>query len=108
MNHGVTMSFLNGLKRANLISLRILGEPVTLNDRTITAAVDDLSVSTFARAGGVTADVESAMFVDEDEFYAAGGKKGSIITFSNGKISRVLRIGDFQGVLYLTLGPFKP
>jgi uncharacterized protein YkvS len=48
------------------------------------------------------------VFVNEDEFLAAGGKKGSIITFQNGKTSQVQKISDFQGVLYLQLAPFKP
>ena len=79
-----------------------------MNGVTITAAVDDLSQTSFARAGGRTFDTESALFVSEDEFLAAGGKKGSTIRFPNGKASQVQKIADFQGVLYLSLAPFKP
>jgi len=102
------MGFLDTLKRANLNSLGIFGEPVEMNGITLTAAVDDLSQTSFARSGGRTFDTESALFVSEDEFAAAGGKKGSTIKFSNGKVSVVQKIADFQGVLYLSLAPFKP
>lgn len=104
----VTTSFLAGLKRANLCSLGIMSEIVTLNGIDIRAAVDDLSQTTFARSGGRTAEIESAIFVSEDEFVTAGGKQGSVIKFSNGKTSKVQKISDFQGVLYLALAPFKP
>lgn len=100
--------FLDSLKRANLNSLGVMGEPVTLNGLTITAAVDDLSATSYARSGAISAGVESAIFVSEDEFNEAGGKKGSIIKFLNGKTSQVQKISDFQGVLYLQLAPFKP
>lgn len=102
------MGFLDTLKKANLNSLHVFGEPVTLNGTTITAAIDDLSQTSFARSGGRTTETESALFVSEEEFLAAGGKKGSSITFSNGTVSRVMKISDFQGVLYLALAPFKP
>lgn len=104
------MIFLESLKRANLSSLKVMGEPVELNGTTITAAVDDLSQTSFARSGGRTDETESAIFVNEEEFLAAGGKKGSIIKFlgEGGRTSRVQKIADLQGVYYLTLAPFKP
>jgi hypothetical protein len=106
------MRYLESLERANLSSLQMFGEPVELNGEIITAAVDDLSQTSFARSGGRVTDTESAIFVDEAEFIEAGGKKGSIIKFLRGplagKISMVQKISDFQGVLYLALAPFRP
>jgi hypothetical protein len=101
-------TFQECLKRANLISHKMMSEPATMNGQPIMVAIDDLSATSFARSGGISAGVESAVFVNEDEFLAAGGKKGSIITFQNGKTSQVQKISDFQGVLYLQLAPFKP
>jgi hypothetical protein len=108
MKHGITMGFLDSLKKANLSSLSMMSEPATLNGQPIRVAIDDLSQTSFARSGGRTTDTESAVFVSEEEFLAAGGKKGSTITFENGKTSIVQKISDFQGVLYLALAPFKP
>lgn len=104
----MTTAFLTGLKRANLCSLGIMSEMVTLNGVEMKAAIDDLSQTTFARSGGRTVDTESAIFVSEDEFIAAKGKQGSVVVFANGKTSKVAKISDFQGVLYLALAPFKP
>jgi hypothetical protein len=101
-------AFVTGMRRANLCSLRIMSEVVTVNGVEIKAAVDDLSQTTFARSGGRTENTESALFVGEEEFLAAGGKQGSVITFPNGKTSRVQTVSDFQGVLFLALTPFKP
>jgi hypothetical protein len=101
-------AFVTGLRRANLCSLRIMSEVVTVNDIEIRAAIDDLSQTTFARSGGRTDNIESALFVSEEEWTAAGGKMGSVITFSSGKTSRVQKVHDFQGVLFLGLTPFKP
>lgn len=101
--------FLDSLKRANLSSLGVMKEPGELNGKPIRLAVDDLSQTSFARSGGITKDIESAVFVSEEEFTDAGGRKGSIIKFlDSGKMSQVQKISDFQGVLYLTLAPFKP
>lgn len=100
--------FLAGLAKANLSSLGIMSEMATLNDQPIRVAIDDLSQTSFARSGGISAGVESAVFVSEAEFLAAGGKKGSIIKFQNGKFSQVQKISDFQAVLYLQLAPFRP
>jgi hypothetical protein len=100
--------FSEGLARANLSSLGIMGESATLNSHIITVAIDDLSQTSFARSGGRSPGVESAVFVNETEFVAAGGKKGSIITFSNGLKSQVQKISNFEAVLYLELAPFRP
>lgn len=100
--------FQDSLKRANLVSLTIMSELATLNGATIKVAIDDLSATSYAHSGGISPGVESALFVSEDEFTEAGGKKGSIITFADGKRSQVQKISDFQGVLYLQLAPFKP
>lgn len=101
--------FLDSLKKANLSSLMTFSEPGEINGHPVRLAVDDLSQTSFARSGGVTKDVESAVFVSEDEFEEAEGKKGSLVTFlDSGKTSRVQKISDFQGVLYLQLAPFKP
>jgi hypothetical protein len=100
--------FLDGLGRANLSSLGVMSETATLNGATIRVAIDDLSQTSFARSGGISAGIESAIFVSEKEFTDAGGKKGSIIKFSNGKVSQVQKISDFQAVLYLQLAPFRP
>lgn len=100
--------FLAGIGKANLSSLGIMSETATLNGTEIRVAIDDLSATSFARSGGISAGVESAVFVSEEEFLAAGGKKGSIIQFSNGKVSQVQKISDFQAVLYLQLAPFRP
>ncbi len=101
--------FTEGMKRANLATLSVLNEPVTVNGYTIMAAVDDLSQTSYARSGGKSPGVESALFVNEDEFKAAGGKKGSIIKFEDGKtVGQVQQISDFQGVLYLQIAPFRP
>jgi hypothetical protein len=104
----MTSRFITGMQRANVLSHRIMSEPATLNGNTIMVAVDDLSQTSFARSGGRSDGTEAAVFVNEAEFRAAGGKKGSIITLSNGKASQVQRTADFQGVLYLTLAPFRP
>jgi hypothetical protein len=100
--------FQAGLKQANLISMEIMSEYATLNGIRIQVTIDDLSTRSYARSGGISAGVESAVFVREDEFNEAGGKKGSIIKFDNGKSGQVQKISDFQGVLYLQLAPFKP
>jgi hypothetical protein len=100
--------FIKGMERANRSSMTIMSEPATLNGYTIRVAIDDLSATSYARSGGISAGVESAIFVNEDEFTAAQGKKGSAITFQNGKTSIVQKISDFEGVLYLQLAPFKP
>lgn len=100
--------FIKGIERANLKSLTIMSEPATMNGATIRVAIDDLSATSYARSGGLSAGVESAIFVGESEFMAANGKKGSAITFLNGKTSIVQKISDFEGVLYLQLAPFKP
>lgn len=100
--------FIKGMERANLKSLMIMSEPATLNGVAIRVAIDDLSATSYARSGGLSAGVESAVFVSEAEFTAAHGKKGSAITFLNGKTSIVQKISDFEGVLYLQLAPFRP
>ncbi len=96
------------LGKANLSSLDMMSEMAELNGHPIKVAVDDLSSTSYARSGGTSSGVESAVFVSEDEFKAAGGKKGSIIIFSTGKSGQVQKISDFQSVYYLQLAPFRP
>jgi hypothetical protein len=96
------------MKTANLSSMSIFSEPATLNGHPIRTAIDDLSASSYVRPGGTAPGVESSVFVLEDEFYAAGGKKGSAITFKDGKTSIVQKITYSEGVLLLQLAPFRP
>jgi hypothetical protein len=100
--------FLTSLKRSNVLTHKVMSEPATMNGETIMVAIDELSQTSFARSGGISPGTESALFVNEEEFLAKGGKKGVAITFDTGKTSIVQKISDFQGVLYLQLAPFRP
>jgi hypothetical protein len=70
-----------------------MGEQVTIGNETIDAIVDDFLESGKAIPGGKSQDVETIIYVSQDDYRRLGIAKGTTIT-RKGKKTRVLRLRD--------------